>query len=59
MRNKPELHIVIDQEGVRSIQLIGPVETHSIAHEIYLKIRHLIAELDVEITEELKRENIN
>jgi len=56
MRKKPELHIVVDDQGVRSVQLVGPVDSHAIAHDIYLRIRDLIARLNTDIQKELDME---
>jgi len=59
MRKKPELHIVVDDEGVRCVQLVGPVDSHPIAHDIYLRIRDLIARLNADIKKKSDIEKIN
>lgn len=50
MKEKVELHIIIDEDGVRGVQIIGPTEVHPEGHDMYFKIRGLISELDYKIT---------
>jgi hypothetical protein len=54
MKSKVELHIVIDKDGIRSVQIMGPTEVHQEGHDLYFKIRHLIPQLDQEIQRLLK-----
>ncbi len=46
MMPKVELHIVLDGDGVRSVQIIGPPEVHPEGHDLYFSIRDLILEFD-------------
>lgn len=59
MKEKFELHVVIDEEGVRSVQIIGPSEAHQEGHAMYFKLQHLFPELDKQIKEILKNEECN
>ncbi|MGE5446645.1 MAG: hypothetical protein ACM3SR_18935 [Ignavibacteriales bacterium] len=54
MKTKVELHIVIDREGVRSVQIIGPSEVHPEGHDLYFQIRDLILELDRQLQERFR-----
>jgi len=58
MRLKPELHIVIDNDGVKSVQIIGPPEIQSEGHNIYFKIRDLIPEFNKKILNRINGEEI-
>jgi len=49
MKAKVELRIVINEDGIRGVQVTGPSEVQMDGHDIYLKIRHLIPLLDKEI----------
>ncbi len=54
MSPNAELHIIVDKDGVRSVQIMGPTEVHPDGHDLYFKIRHLIPQLDQEIQRLLK-----
>ena len=54
MRQKIELHIVLDRDGVRGVQIIGPSETHLEGHDIYFNIRDLVLEFDRAVQKRLK-----
>ncbi|HEX3037276.1 MAG TPA: hypothetical protein VHT73_19500 [Thermodesulfobacteriota bacterium] len=56
MSQKIELHIVVDEKGIRSVQIIGPPEVHPEGHDMYFKIRHLIPSLNQEIQKALGNE---
>jgi hypothetical protein len=59
MKAKVELHIVVDEDGVKGVQIIGPSEVHVEGHHMYFRIRHLIPELDQEIRRLLQDKQIN
>lgn len=54
MKTKPEVHIVIDEDGLKLIQIIGNYETQILGHQLYLKIQPLLANLDKDIQKILK-----
>lgn len=54
MRQKAELHVVIDLDGVRSVQIIGPSEVHSEGHDLYFNIRDLVMEFDRAVQKRLR-----
>ncbi len=58
-KESPLVHIIIDESGVHSVQIVGPSETHPAGHDIYFQIRDLVLELDKKIQERLKPENHN
>lgn len=59
MKTRAELHIVIDREGVRSVQIIGSPEFHPEGHDLYFKVRHLIPKLNQEIQNLLKSDEVD
>lgn len=56
MRQTVELHIVIDKEGMRGVQIIGPFETHPQGHDLYFKIRDLVRDFNKAIQKRLMQE---
>jgi len=58
MRQRTELHIVIDQEGIKSVQIVGNAENQNIGHELYLKIHHLIPDFDQKIQRAIRNQRV-
>lgn len=54
---KAFVHIIVDEQGVDSIQIVGPSESHSQAHDLYFLIRDLVMEFDKGIRERLRYQN--
>ena len=46
MGKKVEIHLVIDIDGLRSVQIIGPPEVHPEGHDLYFSIRDLVLDFD-------------
>ncbi|MGE5445805.1 MAG: hypothetical protein ACM3SR_14625 [Ignavibacteriales bacterium] len=59
MSPKVELHIVIDHDGIRGVQIIGPSETHLQGHDLYFNIRDLVLEFDMAVQKRLKEKEDN
>jgi len=55
MKTKPEVHIVVDGDGLRSIQIIGNRDAQILGHRLYLTIQNLLPNLDKEIQKALKK----
>jgi len=58
MKAKPEVHIVVDGDGLKSIQIIGTPEAQILGHHLYLTIQNLLPNLDKDIQKALKRNKI-
>jgi len=58
MKTKPEVHIVVDGDGLRSIQIIGNHEAQILGHHLYLTIQNLLPNLDKKIQEALKKNKL-
>lgn len=53
-KNTVEIHIIVDKDGVNSIQIVGPTETHPNGHDLYLHIRDLVQDFDRAIQQRIK-----
>lgn len=53
------LNIIVDEEGVEKVQIIGTAEEHTKGHEFYMRIRDLILRLNKEIQERVVNDNKN
>lgn len=57
---KAEIHIILDLEGVSSIQIVGPIEVHPQGHALYMQIRDLVQQFDKVVRERLEnKQNAN
>jgi len=53
MRKNTEIHIVIDFEGIRCVQVVGDSNNHEVGHDLYFKIKDLITDWDSQVKERL------
>jgi hypothetical protein len=56
MRKITELHIVVDFDRVKCVQIMGPPDTHREGHELYLKITDLVKIFDKLFKKDCKKE---
>ena len=54
MRKNTEIHIVIDFEGIRCVQVVGDSNNHEAGHDLYFKIKDLITDWDSQVKERLQ-----
>lgn len=54
MKAQVELHIVVDREGVRGVQIIGPSDIHPEGHDLYFSIRDLVIQFDKSVQKRLR-----
>ncbi len=52
-----ELHIIVDEDGIKAIQILGTAEEHPKGHSLYMKIQDLILQFDREIQKRIKNSN--
>lgn len=53
MPNKLEIQIVIDNEGVKCVRIVGSSEEHKTGHSLYIQLLDLIENFDKEIQKRL------
>jgi len=51
-KEKAQLHIICDTDGLICARIVGPSDGHEEVHDLYFRIKDFIEELDVKIKNE-------